>query len=76
MFQSDRRTTKRLSPRCFLIRGSHPWLTILLLPGFWACNIVLSEENSIGFTKVLLGIRGFYLVFSRFLLFLQVFTRF
>ena len=36
---------------CFFIRGPNPWLTILLLPGFWACNIVLSEENSIGVTR-------------------------
>jgi len=35
----------------FLIRGLHPWLTILLLPGFWACNIVLSHEFSLGFTR-------------------------
>jgi len=33
-----------------LITALHPWLTILLLPGLWACRIVLSEENSLGFT--------------------------
>ena len=26
--------------------GSDPWLTILLLPGLWACNIVLCREIS------------------------------
>ena len=55
-----------LSQRPQSIRGSHPWLTILLLPGFWACNIVLSLENSIGFTRVLLGISRVYFVLLRF----------
>ena len=37
------------------IRGLHPWLTILLLPGLWACNIVLSHEHSLGFIRFLIG---------------------
>ena len=28
------------------IRGSHPWLTFLLLPGLWACNIVFGIPNN------------------------------
>ena len=57
----------------FVIRGSHPWLTILLLPGLRACNIVLSQENSLGFTKVLLGVSRFYLGFTRFYLVFTIF---
>ena len=35
------------------IMGSHPWLTILLLPGLWACNIVLGiPKNSYEFLIV------------------------
>ena len=45
------------------ITGSHPWLTILLLPGFWACNIVLSQENSIGFSRLYSGFtRNYYVL--------------
>ena len=58
------------------IRGSHPWLTILLLPGFWACNIVLSQEKKPRFYQNLVGFYQELVGFTFFTRFLLVFSSF
>ena len=49
----------------FAIRGSHPWLTILLLPGLWACNTILWREIDGTFPGNFRNKSGNFLNFSR-----------